>query len=77
VTTGALSPLAIARAEGRHGYTYSAHPTCCAVGLANLDIIEREGLIDRVSELEPVLAGRLKPLPPPGGDGPPARSNKR
>ena len=46
----------------RHGYTYSAHPTCCAVGLANLDIIEREGLIDRVNELEPVLADRLKPL---------------
>jgi adenosylmethionine-8-amino-7-oxononanoate aminotransferase len=46
----------------RHGYTYSAHPTCCAVGLANLDIIEREGLIERVNELEPVLADRLKPL---------------
>ncbi len=27
-----------------HAYTYSAHPTCCAVALANLDIIEREDL---------------------------------
>jgi len=46
----------------RHGYTYSAHPTACAVGLANLDIIEGEDLIERVNELEPILADRLKPL---------------
>ncbi len=46
----------------RHGYTYSAHPTACAVGLANLDLIEREGLIGRVAELEPVLADRIRPL---------------
>ena len=46
----------------RHGYTYSAHPTGCAVGLANLDLIEREQLISRVAALEPVLAARLAPL---------------
>jgi len=46
----------------RHGYTYSAHPTACAVGLSNLDLIEREQLIGRVIELEPVLAGKLRPL---------------
>jgi len=46
----------------RHGYTYQAHPTACAVGLANLDLIEREGLVARVAELEPVLADRVKPL---------------
>jgi putrescine aminotransferase len=27
-----------------HAYTYSAHPTCCAVALKNLEIIESEGL---------------------------------
>ena len=27
-----------------HAYTYSAHPTCCAVALKNLDIIESEHL---------------------------------
>ena len=27
-----------------HAYTYSGHPTCCAVALKNLDIIEREQL---------------------------------
>jgi putrescine---pyruvate transaminase len=46
----------------RHGYTYSAHPTACAVGLANLDLIEREGLVARVAELEPVLEEKIKPL---------------
>ncbi|WIG58897.1 MAG: Omega-amino acid--pyruvate aminotransferase [Ktedonobacterales bacterium] len=29
-----------------HAATYSGHPTCCAVGLANLDIMEREQLAD-------------------------------
>ncbi len=46
----------------RHGYTYQAHPTSCAVGLANLDLLEREHLIGRVAELESVLPGKLGPL---------------
>ncbi len=46
----------------RHGYTYSAHPAACAVGLANLDIVEREQLVPRVRRLEPVLAAALAPL---------------
>jgi adenosylmethionine-8-amino-7-oxononanoate aminotransferase len=41
-----------------HAYTYSGHPTCCAVALANLDIIEREGLVERaVSSGERLLRG--------------------
>jgi putrescine aminotransferase len=36
--------------EFYHGYTYAGHPVACAVALANLDIIEREGLIERVRE---------------------------
>ena len=46
----------------RHGYTYSGHAAGCAVALANLDIIEREGLRDRVRALEPVLAASLAGL---------------
>ncbi|HZO63214.1 MAG TPA: aspartate aminotransferase family protein [Gaiellaceae bacterium] len=46
----------------RHGFTYAGHATACAVGLANLDVIEREGLVQRVRDLEPVLAGALRPL---------------
>ncbi len=30
-----------------HAATYSGHPTCCAVGLANIDIIEKEGMVER------------------------------
>lgn len=33
-----------------HGYTYSGHPVACAVALANLEIIEKEGLIERVRD---------------------------
>ncbi|MGY6707241.1 MAG: aspartate aminotransferase family protein [Rhizobiaceae bacterium] len=36
--------------EFYHGYTYSGHPVACAVALANLDIIEKEGMIERVRE---------------------------
>jgi beta-alanine--pyruvate transaminase len=35
-----------------HGYTYSAHPTACAAGMATLDIYEREGLLTRVKDIE-------------------------
>jgi len=34
--------------EFNHGYTYSGHPVACAVALANLDIMEREQLPQRV-----------------------------
>jgi len=46
----------------RHGYTYSGHPTACAVGLANLDVLDDERLYERVRGLEPVLRELLSPL---------------
>jgi putrescine---pyruvate transaminase len=46
----------------RHGYTYSGHATACVAALANLDIIEREQLVERVAELEPELRDALAPL---------------
>jgi adenosylmethionine-8-amino-7-oxononanoate aminotransferase len=46
----------------RHGLTYAGHATVCAAALANLDILERESLAERVRELEGVLAGALRPL---------------
>jgi len=45
-----------------HGFTYSGHPTVCAAGLANLDIIAREGLIARVRKLAPHFKRRLGAL---------------
>jgi putrescine aminotransferase len=44
------STLVAKGGEFYHGYTYSGHPVACAVALANLDIIEREGLIERVRD---------------------------
>jgi adenosylmethionine-8-amino-7-oxononanoate aminotransferase len=46
----------------RHGYTYSGHAASCAVALTNLDVIERERLVERVRGLEPVLETALRPL---------------
>jgi putrescine aminotransferase len=50
-----------------HGYTYSGHPTCAAVALKNLEIMEREGLVDRAAnDAGPHLAralGRLAEHP--------------
>src|SRR5262245_3128412 len=53
----------VGSAEGfRHGYTYSGPPAAAAVAMANLDLIERERLVQRVAELEPALAAALAPL---------------
>jgi len=46
----------------RHGYTYSGHAMASAVALANLDVIEREGLLDEASRLETTLVEKLTPL---------------
>jgi putrescine aminotransferase len=46
-----------------HGYTYSGHPTAAAVALKNLEIIEGEGLVERVrSDVGPYLARGLADL---------------
>jgi putrescine aminotransferase len=46
----------------RHGYTYSGHAAACAAALANLDIIEREKLVERAAALEGELVEALAPL---------------
>jgi adenosylmethionine-8-amino-7-oxononanoate aminotransferase len=46
----------------RHGITYSGHASACAAALANLDILERERLVERVAGLEVVLASQFKRL---------------
>ena len=46
-----------------HGYTYSGHPVSCAVAHANINIIEREGLVARVREdVGPYMHARLREL---------------
>lgn len=49
--------------EFNHGYTYSGHPVACAVGLANIKLIQREGLVERVrTEIGPYLADTFAAL---------------
>jgi adenosylmethionine-8-amino-7-oxononanoate aminotransferase len=45
-----------------HGYTFGGHPVSAAVGLANLDIFEREGLGDHVRTHAPALRATLDKL---------------
>ncbi|MBL0924523.1 MAG: aspartate aminotransferase family protein [Sphingomonadaceae bacterium] len=46
-----------------HGYTYSGHPVAAAVALRNIEIMEREGLVQKVrSETGPYLAKALATL---------------
>ena len=45
-----------------HGYTFGGHPVSAAVGLANLDIFEREGLNDHVKANAPAFRTTLEKL---------------
>jgi adenosylmethionine-8-amino-7-oxononanoate aminotransferase len=44
------------------GFTYNGHPTSCAVALANLDVIENEGLLERSRETGAYILDRLQEL---------------
>ncbi len=49
--------------EFNHGYTYSGHPVACAVALANIELMEREKLVERVrDDTGPYLARRFAEL---------------
>lgn len=45
--------------EFYHGFTYSGHPTACAVALTNLDIIENENLVQRSAEMGVIIREKL------------------
>ncbi|MBF6176756.1 aminotransferase family protein [Nocardia blacklockiae] len=46
----------------RHGYTYGGHAGAAAAAMANLDIVERENLLDASKNLESMLHEHLSPL---------------
>ena len=52
-----------------HAYTYSGHPTCCAVALANIDILVRENLIERARSAGERLLRGLRSLESVDGIG--------
>ena len=46
----------------RHGPTYAGHATCCAAALANIKLLEQDGLLERGRENEGALLDALRPL---------------
>jgi putrescine aminotransferase len=49
--------------EWVHGYTYSGHPAACAAAIANIEVLRREKLIERVrDDIGPYLQSRWKSL---------------
>ena len=46
----------------QHGLTWNAHPVCCAAALANINIIERENLVDKAAEVGQHLITGLETL---------------
>jgi adenosylmethionine-8-amino-7-oxononanoate aminotransferase len=73
--TSAYSPLGAMIASDRlfepfkqgttsflHGYTFGGHPVSAAVAMANLDIFEREGLVDHVHHNAPAFRSTLEKL---------------
>ena len=45
-----------------HGFTYSGHPVACAAALKNIEIIQREQLLQRVQQLGPYFQQQMKTL---------------
>lgn len=54
--------LADPRASFTHGITFGGHPVSCAVALANLDIFEREGVVDHVDRHRHTFRALLEDL---------------
>ncbi len=57
--------LSVPQAKGAmftHGYTYSGHPVCCAAGLKNIEIMEREDICGHVRRVGPYFEERLRSL---------------
>lgn len=48
--------------EFAHGYTYSAHPVACAVGLAALDLLVKENMVEQVKAVAPYFEGAVHSL---------------
>lgn len=45
-----------------HGLTYSGHTLCCVAGLANIAVIEQDGLVDHAAKMGRMLSEGLEAL---------------
>ena len=57
-----VAPLIETGAVLRHGITFGGHPLSAAVALKNIEIFERDGVLENVRERTPYLAERLQTL---------------
>ena len=58
-----VDTIVSAEQEFAHGYTYSAHPTCMAAGIANLELMKETNILHQVqSQTVPYLASKWKTL---------------
>jgi putrescine aminotransferase len=58
-----VDTIVSAEQEFAHGYTYSAHPTCMAAGIANLELMKETNIVNQVqNNTAPYLASKWKTL---------------
>jgi adenosylmethionine-8-amino-7-oxononanoate aminotransferase len=50
------------KASFSHGFTFGGHPVSCAVGIANIELIQREDLLENVRANEPAFREMLEGL---------------
>jgi adenosylmethionine-8-amino-7-oxononanoate aminotransferase len=57
-----IEPFLKGQASFLHGITFAGHPVSCAIALANLDVFEREGLLEHVRSTEGDFRATLEKL---------------
>ena len=57
-----MEPFSEGSATFLHGVTFAGHPVSCAVALANLDVFEKENLLDNVRANEAAFRATLEKL---------------
>ena len=57
-----IAPIAERDAVVRHGITFGGHPLSAAIARRNMEIFERDGILENVRALTPYLADRLRSL---------------
>jgi hypothetical protein len=62
VSDRVAEPFLEGTASFLHGLTFGGHPISAAVSMANIDVFEREGLLDHVRANEPAFHAMLRSL---------------
>ncbi|MHB1582118.1 MAG: aspartate aminotransferase family protein [Acidimicrobiales bacterium] len=57
-----VEPFLHADRSFAHGFTFAGHPVSCAVAMANLDVFERDGILDHVRATQAAFRGALETL---------------